>query len=160
MFIFTKNSKQILFIFIFKYGTKSISDVTVPSSYHIANSQKKGKEKKVAKKGKKSHTEINKTIKETTEINKCIIKKAHTYNFRHKNVFFPNNTIKEEDKNYEDILENSKTFLFDKNNAAFKKFKAILETISEESNSKIDVSDLDEYKEDTKNKNKDKDNIG
>ena len=136
--------------FICKYGTKSISDVTVPSS-----TQKRGKEKKVAKRGKKSHTEINKTIRETVEINKCIIKKAHTYNFRHKNVFIQNNTIKEEDKNYEDILEKSKTFLLEKNNPALQKFKAILETISEESNSKNDLSELDEYKEDIKNKNND-----
>ena len=104
---------------------------------------------------KKSHTEINKTIRETIEINKCIIKKAHTYNFRHKNVFIQNNTIKEEDKNYEDILEKSKTFLLEKNNPALQKFKAILETISEESNSKNDLSELDEYKEDIKNKNND-----
>ena len=55
----------IKFNFNLKDGNKSISDVTVPSSFHLDNSQKKENEnKKLIQKGrKKSHTDVKKRLK-------------------------------------------------------------------------------------------------
>ena len=70
-----------------------------------------------------------------------------------------NQTIKlEDDSKYETILKKSKTLLAERTNT-LKKFKAVLETIYEESNSKIDSSELSESKEDI-HKNNINDNNG
>ena len=131
----------------------------------MEHSQKKENEKKKLKKKTKSCTEINinNKVKTNSENNKFFIRKAKTYNFRHISISLPNNhrnTIKMEDENhYEVILKKSKTLLLERNKS-YNKFKAALETIHEVSNSKIDSSELSDYKEDTKNKNKNNDNNG
>ena len=127
------------------------------------NSQKKEKDKKILKPKIKSYTDVKNKVKVNPDNNKFFIRKANTYNFRYISISLQNNqknTIKiEEDSNYEAILKKSKTLLLEKNKS-FNKFKAVLETIHEVSNSKIDSSELSDYKEDTKNKNKNTDNKG
>ena len=127
------------------------------------NSQKKEKDKKILKPKIKSHTDVKNKVKVNPDNNKFFIRKANTYNFRYISISLQNNqknTIKmEEDSNYEAILKKSKTLLLERNKS-FNKFKAVLETIHEVSNSKIDSSELSDYKEDTKNKNKNNDNNG
>ena len=101
------------------------------------------------------------TLKKKTgtnsEINKYALKKSHTFNSKSKNIFIPNKTIKIEDANYENILKKSKSLVFEKANT-FKKFKAVLETIHEESDSKIDSSELSDFKDEIHKDDKD-DNI-
>ena len=120
------------------------------------------KKKKIIKK-----THINQitnhilTLKKKTgtnsEINKYTLKKSHTFNSKSKNIFIPDKTIKIEDANYENILKKSKSLVFEKANT-FKKFKAVLETIHEESDSKIDSSELSDFKDEIHKDDKD-DNI-
>ena len=101
------------------------------------------------------------TLKKKTgtnsEINKYALKKSHTFNSKSKNIFIPDKTIKIEDANYENILKKSKSLVFEKANT-FKKFKAVLETIHEESDSKIDSSELSDFKDEIHKDDKD-DNI-
>ena len=101
------------------------------------------------------------TLKKKTgtnsEINKYALKKSHTFNSKSKNIFIPDKTIKIEDANYENILKKSKSLVFEKANT-FKKFKAVLETIHEESDSKIDSSELSDFKDEIHKVDKD-DNI-
>ena len=141
----------IKFNFNLKDGNKSISDVTVPSSFHLDNSQKKENEnKKLIQKGrKKSHTDVKKKVETNTEIKKISLRKSNTFNSKSHNIFInEHHTIKEEDdKKYETILKKSKSLIFEKINT-YKKFKAVLETIHEVSNSKIDSSELSDLKED------------
>ena len=142
----------IKFNFNLKDGNKSISDVTVPSSFHLDNSQKKENEnKKLIQKGrKKSHTDVKKKVETNTEIKKISLRKSNTFNSKTYNIFINvHQTIKEEDddKKYETILKKSKSLIFEKINT-YKKFKAVLETIHEVSNSKIDSSELSDLKED------------
>ena len=129
----------------------------------MENSQKKEKDKKNLKPKIKSHTDVNNPVKVNLDSNKFLIRKANTYNFRHISLSLPSNpknTIKmEEDNNYDTILKKSKTLLLERDKS-YNKFKAVLETIHEVSNSKIDSSELSDYKEDTKNKNKNNDNNG
>ena len=84
-----------------------------------------------------------------------MLKKSNTFNSKSKNILISNQTIKlEDDKKYETILKKSKTLLVERSNT-LKKFKAVLETIHEVSNSKIDSSDLSEFKEDVQKDYKD-----
>ena len=62
-----------------------MSDVTVPSTFHLDNSQKKICDKKMMGGKKKSHTDVDKTIKTNTKSYKYVIRKTQTYNFSHKN---------------------------------------------------------------------------
>ena len=134
----------------------------MPSSNHIDSSKKKEKDNK--KNGykikNKSHTDEKKKVETNTEINNHGIKRSHTFNSKSKNVFISNQTIKIDDDNkYETILKKSKTLVFEKANT-FKKFKAVLETIHEESDSKIDSSELSDFKEDIHKDNNINDNNG
>ena len=82
-------------------------------------------------------------------IKKISLRKSNTFNSKSHNIFInEHHTIKEEDdKKYETILKKSKSLIFEKINT-YKKFKAVLETIHEVSNSKIDSSELSDLKED------------
>ena len=131
---------------ISKYISNNI--LTVPSTFHIDNSQKKVNDKKLLKNKKKSHTNIDKTIKTTTKVYKFALKKTKTYDFSHINILKQERIIKEEED--ENNLK-SRTILLDKNNT-LKKLKAILETINEDS-SELSISNDD-------NKNKKNDNNG
>ena len=99
---------------------------------------------------KKSHTNIDKTIKANTKSYKYVIRKTQTYNFSHKNALKQEPVIKEEEENNKD-LKKSRTILLDRNNS-LKKLKAVLETIHEVSNSIIDSSELSISNDDNKNK--------
>lgn len=84
-------------------------------------------------------------------MNKFGIKKSNTFNSKGTNILVPEKTIKEEEEQkYETILKKSKTLIFEKSNT-LNRFKAALETIHEVSNSKIDSSELSDYKEDIPN---------
>ena len=134
----------------------------MPSSNHIDSSKKKEKDNKKNgyKTKNKSHTDVKKKVETNTEINNHGIKRSHTFNSKSKNVFISNQTIKIDDDNkYETILKKSKTLVFEKANT-FKKFKAVLETIHEESDSKIDSSELSDFKEDIHKDNNINDNNG
>ena len=102
---------------------------------------------------KKSHTDVDKTIKTNTKSYKYVIRKTQTYNFSHKNALKQEPVIKEEEENNKD-LKKSRTILLDKNNS-LKKLKAVLETIHEVSNSIIDSSELSISNDDNKNKKND-----
>ena len=102
---------------------------------------------------KKSHTNIDKTIKTNTKSYKYVIRKTQTYNFSHKNALKKEPVIKEEEENNKD-LKKSRTILLGKNNS-LKKLKAVLETIHEVSNSIIDSSELSISNDDNKNKKND-----
>jgi hypothetical protein len=130
-----------------------VSDVTVPSTFHLDNSQKKICDKKMMNSKKKSHTNIDKTIKTNTKSYKYVIRKTRTYNFSHKNALKQEPVTKEEEENNKD-LKKSRTILLDKNNS-LKKLKAVLETIHEVSNSIIDSSELSISNDDNKNKKND-----
>ena len=87
----------IKFNFNLKDGNKSISDVTVPSSFHLDNSQKKENEnKKLIQKGrKKSHTDVKKKVETNTEIKKISLRKSNTFNSKSHNIFInEHHTIK------------------------------------------------------------------
>ena len=102
---------------------------------------------------KKSHTDIDKTIKTNTKSYKYVIRKTQTYNFSHKNALKQEPVTKEEEENNKD-LKKSRTILLDRNNS-LKKLKAVLETIHEVSNSIIDSSELSISNDDNKNKKND-----
>ena len=93
---------------------------------------------------KVEHTKNNNI---TLDNDNFIIKKFNTYNAKHKNVFNQEKTLKEEDgNNFDIILKKSKTLVFERN-ISRKRFKHVLETIHEVSNSKIDSSELSENEE-------------
>ena len=131
----------------------------MPSTFHVDSSKKKEKDNKKNpyKSKKKSYTDVKKKTGTNTEINKYTLKKSHTFNSKSKNIFIPDKTIKIEDANYENILKKSKSLVFEKANT-FKKFKAVLETIHEESDSKIGSSELSDFKDEIHKDDKD-DNI-
>ena len=131
----------------------------MPSTFHVDSSKKKEKDNKKNpyKSKKKSYTDVKKKTGTNSEINKYALKKSHTFNSKSKNIFIPDKTIKIEDANYENILKKSKSLVFEKANT-FKKFKAVLETIHEESDSKIDSSKLSDFKDEIHKDDKD-DNI-
>ena len=131
----------------------------MPSTFHVDSSKKKEKDNKKNpyKSKNKSHTDVKKKTGTNTEINKYALKKSHTFNSKSKNIFIPNKTIKIEDANYENILKKSKSLVFEKANT-FKKFKAVLETIHEESDSKIDSSELSDFKDEIHKDDKDDNN--
>ena len=91
-------------------------------------------------------------------MNKYMIKKSYTFNSKSKNIFVSDKTIKVEDETkYEVIVKKSKTLICENKNTIIK-FKNVLETIHEESNSIIDSSELSDYKEDINKINNDDNN--
>ena len=107
------------------------------------------RKKKLIPKGRKSHTDVKKKSETNLEIKKNVLRKSNTFNSKTCNIFINvRQTIKEEDddKKYETILKKSKSLIFEKINT-YKKFKAVLETIHEVSNSKVDSSELSDLKE-------------
>ena len=162
-----------MFMFIFKKSSKFSTNLIIDNRKEqkvfqmlqclqlfmqiVPKKKEKDNKKNPYKSKRKSHTDVKKKTGTNSEINKYALKKSHTFNSKSKNIFIPDKTIKIEDANYENILKKSKSLVFEKANT-FKKFKAVLETIHEESDSKIDSSELSDFKDEIHKVDKD-DNI-